>query len=310
MTDPFGRKAGEPATDAPTDRRAHGSTAVGAAWSGRPAAGGSIADDPTAEVVTRPAPGQSPADQPTDTVGQPSAGPAPADESTTVVRYGSHEHTLPSYPAPWAGGHGTDQRYTSSSAAAGPPSYPGWSSDTDQPRYDAPHRDQGRDEDEDDGRTRTVPEYTSEPVAVRRPDNLAGLLLLLAGMAAGVSLLLLWTGGGPTGLEMVTSGVEDVQYDVEELVGDGTWQALAVVFGGCALFVLGLLLFVPARTHRFLGVLALLVTLVVAAGVLVPLAEEGWDVSGYEVGAWFTVAVAGLGLLGALKALMTGPRRR
>jgi hypothetical protein len=83
---------------------------------------------------------------------------------------------------------------------------------------------------------------------------------------------------------------------------------MAVVFGGAALFLLGLLMYVPTKTHRFLGALALLVSLVVAAGVLVPLAAAGWDVSGFDVGFWFTVAVGGLGLLGALKALMTGPK--
>jgi hypothetical protein len=81
-----------------------------------------------------------------------------------------------------------------------------------------------------------------------------------------------------------------------------------VVGGGIALFGLGLLMYAPARTHRFLGVLALLVSVVVAAGVLVPLADAEWDLARSAVGAWFTAAVAGLGLLGALKAMSTGPR--
>ena len=75
------------------------------------------------------------------------------------------------------------------------------------------------------------------------------------------------------------------------------------------LFLLGLLMFVPARTHRFLGALALLVSLVVGAAVLVPLADADWDVDRWAVGGWFTVAVAALGVLGALKALMTNARR-
>ncbi|MFQ1001714.1 hypothetical protein [Modestobacter sp. SSW1-42] len=74
--------------------------------------------------------------------------------------------------------------------------------------------------------------------------------------------------------------------------------------------MLGLLLFVPAKTHRLLGALALLVTLVVAAGVLVPLADANWDVAGWAVGAWFTAATGALGFLGALKALMTRPLSR
>jgi hypothetical protein len=159
---------------------------------------------------------------------------------------------------------------------------------------------------DDDSRGATHPEYTAAPVAIRRADPFAGLLLVLAGIAAGVSLLLVWVRGGDIGLDLVRGGVEDVANGA--LWSTGSWQPLAVVFGGAALFLLGLLMYVPTKTHRFLGVLALLVSLVVAAGVLVPLAEAGWDVAGYDVGAWFTVAVGGLGLLGALKALSTGPR--
>jgi hypothetical protein len=64
----------------------------------------------------------------------------------------------------------------------------------------------------------------------------------------------------------------------------------------------------PARTHRFFGVLALLVSLVAAAGVVVPLADIGWDVAEIDTGFWFAVAVPVLGLLGALKAMFTGPK--
>ena len=53
--------------------------------------------------------------------------------------------------------------------------------------------------------------------------------------------------------------------------------------------------------------LALLVSLVVAAAVLVPLADADWDVARWAVGCWFAVAVAALGFLGGLKALMTHP---
>ncbi|WP_369139640.1 hypothetical protein [Modestobacter versicolor] len=158
----------------------------------------------------------------------------------------------------------------------------------------------------DDG-TATRPEYRDAPVVVRRADTLAGLLLLLAGIAAGVSLLVVWVNGGDTGLDLVRGGVDDLG-EPQRLLDRDSWQPLAVVFGGAALFLLGLLLFVPARAHRFLGALALLVTLVVAAGVLVPLADADWDLQDWAVGGWFTAAVAGLGFLGALKALMTHPR--
>ncbi|MGY1837955.1 MULTISPECIES: hypothetical protein [unclassified Modestobacter] len=148
------------------------------------------------------------------------------------------------------------------------------------------------------------------PVACRRPDTLAGLLLLLAGVVAGLSLLVVWVNGGGTGLELVQTGLDDLGDDAGRLAEDLTWAPLAVVFGGAVLFVLGLLLFVPARTHRFLGGLALVVALVVAAGVLVPLADANWDLQRWAVGAWFAAAAAALGVLGGLKALVTGPRTR
>lgn len=158
-------------------------------------------------------------------------------------------------------------------------------------------------EDEDAG---PHPDRGAAPVAVRRADTLAGLLLVLAGMAAGVSLLVVWVNGGATGLELVADGIGDVRTGAP--AGETGWQPLAVVGGGTALFVLGLLMYAPARTHRFLGVLALLVSLVVAAGVLVPLADAGWELAPFAVGASFAVAVGGLGVLGAFKALSTGPR--
>jgi hypothetical protein len=157
--------------------------------------------------------------------------------------------------------------------------------------------------------TATRPDYRDVPVVVRRADTLAGLLLLLAGIAAGVSLLVVWFHGGGTGLDLLRDGIDDLG-SPRRLADDGTWAAPAIVFGGAALFVLGLLMYVPAKTHRFLGVLALLVTLVVAAGVLVPLADADWDLAPWAVGAWFAVAVGGLGFLGALKALSTHPVTR
>lgn len=156
----------------------------------------------------------------------------------------------------------------------------------------------------------TAPAWSDRPVAVRRPDTLAGLLLLLAGIAAGVSLLVVWVHGGGTGWDLVRSGWDDVQQGPDRLADTGTWQPLAVVAGGAVLFLLGLVLFAPARTHRFLGALGLVVTLVVAAGVLVPLADAHWRFDRFTTGFWFAVAVAGLGLLGSLKALVTGPKVR
>ena len=51
-----------------------------------------------------------------------------------------------------------------------------------------------------------------------------------------------------------------------------------------------------------------MIALLVAAAVLVPLAIAGWDLGFFGVGFWFAIAVAVLGLLGAVKALLA--RRR
>ncbi|MGY1703233.1 hypothetical protein ACI79C_01570 [Geodermatophilus sp. SYSU D00697] len=159
-------------------------------------------------------------------------------------------------------------------------------------------------------RPSTTPEYSTTPVTVRRPDTFASLLLILAGIAAAVSLLLRWLPGSDlTGLDLVRRGFEDLDGGgLGALFDSGFWQPMAVVLGGGVLFVLGLLMVLPARTHRFLGVLALLVSLVAAAGVMVPLVDIGWDVDEIDTGFWFAVAVPALGLLGALKAMFTGPR--
>jgi hypothetical protein len=159
--------------------------------------------------------------------------------------------------------------------------------------------------------TATTPDYSPRPVAVRRADILAGLLLLLAGAAAAVSLLLPWLAGSDdTGMDLVRRGFDDLGTGVGELVDTGFWQPPAVVLGGGVLLLLGLLAFVPARRHRFLGLLALLVTAAVAAAVLVPLFQAGWDVGAFALGFWFACAVAVLGLLGGLKALLTGRKYR
>ena len=157
-----------------------------------------------------------------------------------------------------------------------------------------------------------APEYSTTPVRVRRADSLASLLLLLAGIAAGVSLLLRWLPGSDlTGWDLVDRGFDDLSGGGAEALWDsGLWQPMAVVLGGGVLFVLGLLVVLPARSHRLIGVLALLVGLVAGAGVLVPLAAVDWDPDTIDTGFWFAVAVPALGLLGALKALFTGPRWR
>jgi len=151
----------------------------------------------------------------------------------------------------------------------------------------------------------TAPEYSARPVAFRGPESLGGLLLILAGIAAGISLLLDWLpGDGTTGLDLVRAGFADPRGSFS----NGLWQPLAIVLGGGVLFLLGVMMWLPLRTHRFLGVLGLLVSLAVTAGVLVPLALEGWDLGFFRAGFWCGIAVAALGLLGSLKAVFTGPR--
>jgi hypothetical protein len=151
----------------------------------------------------------------------------------------------------------------------------------------------------------TAPDYPSGPVALRRPDVAAALLLVLAGVAAGISLLLRWLSDrDDRGMRLVRRGFAEFG----DLGASGFWQPLAVVLGGAALFVLGLLMFVPARRHRFVGGVALAVTALAAAGVLVPLAQDGWRFGGFAIGFWFALAVPVLGLLGSLKGLLTGRR--
>jgi hypothetical protein len=153
----------------------------------------------------------------------------------------------------------------------------------------------------------TAPPYSDRPVVLRGPESLGGLLLILAGVAAGISLLLDWLADDDiSGWGLVRDGFDDLG----NVFDTGLWQPLAIVLGGGALFVLGLLMWLPMRSHRAFGFLALLVSLVVAAGILVPLVDADWDLNFFAIGFWFGIAVAVLGLLGSLKALLTGPRRR
>ncbi|SDC08187.1 hypothetical protein SAMN05660690_0467 [Geodermatophilus telluris] len=155
----------------------------------------------------------------------------------------------------------------------------------------------------------TAPTYPTEPVAVRGPDSLGGLLCILAGIAAAVSLALSWLREpGDIGWDLLTRGLDELGGGFGEVVDSGFWQPPAVVLGGGVLLLLGLLMWLPARTHRALGVLALFVSLLAVAAVLVPLASEDFDPGAFRLGFWFACAVGVLGLLGALKAMLTGRR--
>ena len=153
----------------------------------------------------------------------------------------------------------------------------------------------------------TAPTYDDRPVAFRGPESLGGLLLILAGIAAGISLLLDWLKDDDvSGWGLLRAGFDDLG----DAFDSGLWQPLVIVLGGGVLFLLGLLMWFPARSHRFLGVLGLLVSLAVTAGVLVPLADADWDLGFVGPGFWCAIAVAVLGLLGSLKAMLSRPRRR
>jgi hypothetical protein len=142
---------------------------------------------------------------------------------------------------------------------------------------------------------------------LRRADPIGAGALALAGVAANVSLLLSWSPGeGPTGLVLVKQGVEGLRFGSDE--GQvGFWQPPVIVLSGGLLVLLGLLLLVPARTHRLVGVLTLIVALAAAGAVVVLMAASGLVDDRFGPGMWCAVAVPVLGLLGALKAMLTVP---
>jgi hypothetical protein len=152
----------------------------------------------------------------------------------------------------------------------------------------------------------TAPPYSDRPVVFRGPESLGGLLLILAGIVAAISLVLDWLADDDTsGWGFLRAAFDDLG----DAFGSGLWQPLVILLGGGVLFVLGVLMWLPMRSHRFLGALALLVSGAITAGVLVPLADAGWDLGFFGPGFWCAIVVAVLGLLGSLKALLTGPKR-
>ncbi|MGY1834099.1 hypothetical protein ACI79P_03195 [Blastococcus sp. SYSU DS0510] len=166
-------------------------------------------------------------------------------------------------------------------------------------------RDHGATASYGTGPAATDPAYSDRPVAFRGPESLGGLLLILAGIVAAVSLPLDWLRDRD---DSGWSLVRDAFDDLGRVFDDGGWQPLAIVLGGGLLLLLGVALWLPARSHRFVGLLALVVSGIVTAAVLVPLADAGWDLGLFGPGFWCAIAVAVLGLLGSLKAALTGPR--
>jgi hypothetical protein len=152
----------------------------------------------------------------------------------------------------------------------------------------------------------TTPPYSARPVAIRGPESLGGLLLILAGLVAAVSLVLHWIADRDvSGWGLLRQGFDDLG----GAFSSGLWQPLVIVLGGGLLFLLGLALWLPARSHRFVGLLALIVSLAITAAVLVPLVDAKWKLGFFGPGFWCAIAVAVLGLLGSLKAVLTRPRR-
>jgi hypothetical protein len=144
---------------------------------------------------------------------------------------------------------------------------------------------------------------------VRQPEPVGAGALVLAGVAANVSLLLPWSPGeGATGLALVQRGGEALDAGLAESARRGVWEPLVVVLCGGLLVLLGFLLLVPARAHRLLGVLALVVALAAAAAVVVLVSDVGWEAERFGPGMWCAVAVPVLGVVGALKAMLTAPR--
>jgi hypothetical protein len=160
-------------------------------------------------------------------------------------------------------------------------------------------------------------EEPAEPLAVgaeaealyvlRTPDPTAGALLMVGGAAGVLTLFLPWAEHGQQlGLAVVRSGLEAA--DLDALVRSGLLLPVVVVVGGGVLFLLGLLAFRPARGHRVLGVAALLTTLAVAAGIVVRVADAGWDPLRTDPGVLCAVVLTVAGVLGALKAMLTPPQ--
>lgn len=145
-------------------------------------------------------------------------------------------------------------------------------------------------------------------VVLRHPDAAAGSLLLVAGAAGGVSLFLPWVRHGEAlGLTLVQQGVDlaGSGSGMAALAGSGLLLPIGTSAAGAVLFVLGLLAFRPARTHRATGVVALVVSLAVAAGLVVRVADGQWDAVLADPGALCAVLLATFGVLGALKAMLT-----
>ena len=146
-------------------------------------------------------------------------------------------------------------------------------------------------------------------VTLPRPDPAAALALVLAGAAAVGSLWVpWWQDRGGTGWSVVRRGLALGGSGVGKLGRSDLWPPPVIVLGGVLLFLIGVVLFLPERSHRIAGVLALLVASGPIAGVLFLIARADWTSARFGPGMWLAVVVPVLGLLGALKAMLRTPR--
>lgn len=236
---------------------------------------------------------QSPAAPRHDTPAQPPLDwredTAPGGQAAGGSPYSGGAHS----GAPYSGASYSGAQYSGAGAS---PVGAGGAGGSDAPTGTGAHGQRGQDE-----QYYTAPQYSTTPVPVRRPDVLAALLLVLAGIAAAISLLVDWVRDA-NGWDLLKDGFEN--FDA------GTWPFPVVILAGGALLVLGLLMFVPARGHRTLGVLALLATMAALCAVVVLFNAVRWTTDLFEVGFWIVCGVPVLGLLGSLKAMLTGPKVR
>ncbi len=145
-------------------------------------------------------------------------------------------------------------------------------------------------------------------LVLRRSDAVAGSLLLIGGAAGAMSLFLPWMRhDGALGISLVRAAADLAGSGIRPLVSSGLALPLGVAVGGGVLFLLGLLAFRPARTHRATGTGALAVALAVASGVVVRVSDAGWAAVAADPGTVCAILLAALGALGALKAMLTAP---
>ena len=149
----------------------------------------------------------------------------------------------------------------------------------------------------------TAPPYSTRRSRSAGPDVSRAACCSSWPVSRAVSLLLRWVHGDDTTGWTWSSRLRRPSATWSAPASGSRWRSCWAV-ACCS--SLGLLLLVPARSHRFLGVLALLVSLVVVAGVLVPLADATGSSAPSTSASGSPSRSPSLGLLGSLKALLTG----